>query len=224
MSKKVCVFNLEGGLIDSKTTYSNDKGLCAMNLEDEIFNDEKRSILALPGTHKGELGIWKFNTESYMLIDAHTSNLGAIAMNAQGTLVATSSEQGTLIRVFNTDTGELVHEFRRGTLSAVIYDICFNLQSTYLACCSANGTVHIFDLTTEEPADKNTKSALSNLGGYISYFGSKWGYKQIKIDSLAKAICAFDDADVLHITTFDGKYFRISGNAFEDISQSTLAI
>lgn len=225
LSKKVCVFNFDGSLLDSKTTYSNDKGLCAINLEEEIFGDDKKkSILALPGTHKGELDIWQLNTELSRTIPAHDSNLSAIAMNAQGTLVATASETGTLIRVFNTETGEQVHEFRRGSLSATIYDICFDLKSTYLACCSSNGTVHIYDMTKETLMSKNTKSTLSALGEYLSYFDSQWGYKQIKINSTARAICAFDENNVLHVTTFDGTYYRISGEQFENVSQSNLFI
>lgn len=37
-------------------------------------------------------------------------------------------------------------ELRRGMDRADITSICFNQQSTFVACCSDRGTVHIFSL------------------------------------------------------------------------------
>lgn len=67
-------------------------------------------------------------------------------MNYDGSLLATSSEKGTLIRIYRTDTGEFLHEVRRGSDKAEIYSVCFNSSSKLLACSSDKGTIHIFSL------------------------------------------------------------------------------
>lgn len=67
-------------------------------------------------------------------------------MNYDGSLLATASDKGTLIRIYRTDTGEFLHEVRRGSDKAEIYSICFNSSSKLLACSSDKGTIHIFSL------------------------------------------------------------------------------
>lgn len=225
-NKRVCIFNFDGILKDAKPTYNNPKGLCAINLEEKI--------LAFPGTKVGSLIIWNPLSGFSLTIQAHDSYVNAIAMNNQGTLVAVVS--GKLIRVLDTKTGGKVHEFKRDDISR-IYDICFDSKSTCIACYDKFGTVHIFGLIkkmsktnkvilstlteTYSILIKDKKVVLQSLDNYLPYFDTF--YKKIKIDSLdRKAICAFDENDVLHVTTFDGKYFRISGEEFENVSESKL--
>lgn len=80
------------------------------------------------------------------VIEAHRSPLSCIAVNSEGTLLATASETGTIIRVFTVPKGQKLYQFRRGTYPSTIYSMSFNLSSTLLCVSSTSDTVHIFRL------------------------------------------------------------------------------
>ncbi|EHA50539.1 autophagy protein [Pyricularia oryzae] len=80
------------------------------------------------------------------VIEAHRSPLSCIAINSEGTLLATASETGTIIRVFTVPKGQKLYQFRRGTYPSTIYSMSFNLSSTLLCVSSTSDTVHIFRL------------------------------------------------------------------------------
>lgn len=80
------------------------------------------------------------------MIEAHNSPLSCIALNNDGTMLATASEKGTIIRVFSIPDAQKLYQFRRGSIPARIYSMSFNSASTLLSVSSATETVHIFRL------------------------------------------------------------------------------
>lgn len=225
LENNVFIFNFEGESIETRATFSNKRGLCVTN------NDEEKPIVILPGTSKGEVTIWKFKKDYQKTIKAHQNNLSAIAINHDGTLFATASESGTLIKIFSTANGEKKFELRRGTSTNRIHDISFSWDGKYLACCSENnGTIHIFDIGNKEEVSKNTKSLLVGTKDWIpdllgsSYIGSQWSFKQHHTGCTKKMICEFDDQGHLHVCTWEGKYYRISGADFEEIISRDIQI
>lgn len=88
------------------------------------------------------------------VIEAHRSPLCSICLNNDGTLLATASETGTIIRVFSVPRGQKLYQFRRGTYPSTIYSMSFNLSSTLLCVSSTSDTVHIFRLGA--PPGQNT--------------------------------------------------------------------
>ncbi|KAK0634911.1 WD40-repeat-containing domain protein [Bombardia bombarda] len=86
------------------------------------------------------------------VIEAHRSPLCCIALNSEGTLLATASETGTIIRVFAVPRGQKLFQFRRGTYPSTIYSMSFNLSSTLLCVSSTSDTVHIFRLLDAQAA------------------------------------------------------------------------
>jgi len=126
------------------------------------------------------------------VIQAHKAPLSFLSINSTGSLLATSSDKGTVIRVWSIPGAEKLYQFRRGTREAKIYSMNFNLVSTLLAVSSVHDTVHIFKLGTSknsgETSNGNSSSAnasestdgavspsASLEGGYDSFVEKKKG-------------------------------------------------
>ncbi|KAI5806733.1 WD40-repeat-containing domain protein [Peziza echinospora] len=84
--------------------------------------------------------------EAVNVVEAHKSPLSSLALNSEGTLLATASDKGTIIRVFSVPDAQKLYQFRRGTYPSRIYSMSFNLVSSLLCVSSATETVHIFRL------------------------------------------------------------------------------
>ena len=121
--------------------YENSNGLFAVSMDDKIL------VVAFPYKYTGYVKIKKFNSkENIPSINAHDSNISFLSLSNDGNLLATSSERGTLIRIFSTFNGEMIQELRRGAKTAQIYYITFDMNNKFLACSSSSGTVHIFSI------------------------------------------------------------------------------
>ena len=80
------------------------------------------------------------------IILAHESEVGALAVNADGTLIATASIRGTIIRIFSTEEGGLLQELRRGSGKAFITSINFHPTLNLIACTSNRSSIHLFEI------------------------------------------------------------------------------
>lgn len=79
-------------------------------------------------------------------------------MNSDGSLLATASDKGTIIRVFSIPGAHKLYQFRRGSMPSRIFSMSFNNTSTLLCVSSATETVHIFKLSPQGPSADNTGS------------------------------------------------------------------
>lgn len=110
------------------------------------------------------------------LSNIHENNIACIEISHDGQLVATASERGTIIRVFDTDIvnqfsvgGRLVCEYRRGTKPSSIYELKFDFKKTLLACIGTSNTLHIFrvDPISDNALIDHHISKLSYKGDYV---------------------------------------------------------
>ncbi|KAF5351070.1 hypothetical protein D9756_008153 [Leucocoprinus leucothites] len=115
-----------------------------------------------------------FSTRSLTVanvIQAHKAPISFLAIDSNGTLLATSSDKGTVIRVWSIPGAEKLYQFRRGTREAKIYSMNFNLVGSLLAVSSAHDTVHIFKLGNRGKGDKEwsvPSSSASSISGATS--------------------------------------------------------
>eukprot|EP00158_Paraphelidium_tribonemae_P009090 Partr_v1_DN28767_c0_g1_i1_m63248 putative WD repeat domain phosphoinositide-interacting protein len=133
------------------------------------------------------------------IIPAHNSQIACLALNKRGSLLATASNTGTLVRIFDTSTGGLCHELRRGTDQAEIWSISFNHDSSMVCLGSDKGTCHIFNLSAVASASQNAQRVIVNRQSSLSfikdmlpkYFSSEWSFAHCRVPSEARFLCAF---------------------------------
>ncbi|XP_050542452.1 WD repeat domain phosphoinositide-interacting protein 2 isoform X3 [Daktulosphaira vitifoliae] len=126
-----------------RDTPPNPAGLCCLSTNSDMC------YLAYPGSSTtGEVQIFDaINLQSVSMISAHDSPLAAMAISHQGNRIATASERGTVIRVFNIADGAKLFEFRRGVKRCVnICSLAFSIDGLYLCSSSNTETVHVFKL------------------------------------------------------------------------------
>lgn len=77
-------------------------------------------------------------------INAHQSEVGCVALSPPGTLVASASRRGTLIRLFDTQSRARLLELRRGTDPATLYwypPKSYKVQTTQKALISPQNSL-----------------------------------------------------------------------------------
>jgi WD repeat-containing protein 45 len=139
-------------------TVSNPRGLAA------LCPNSTNAVLACPGLQKGYVHVELYDQKKTTIIPAHDNALSCLALNMEGTRLATASEKGTLIRIFDTQNGQLFQELRRGSDRASIYSICFNHSSQFICVSSDKGTIHIFSLAGDDGANPSAPSSQSPQG------------------------------------------------------------
>ncbi|ODM91388.1 WD repeat domain phosphoinositide-interacting protein 2, partial [Orchesella cincta] len=156
-----------------RDTPQNPKGLLALSVNAD------NSYLAYPGSAStGQVQVFDaFNLQAKIVIHAHASPLAALAFNMSGSLLATASQKGTVIRVFNTNSGNRLYEFRRGMKRcASIYSIAFSSDDAFLAVSSNTGFSDWKPLLKEEtptPTASWMEWVKSSLPSQVTRFGLK---------------------------------------------------
>ena len=203
--------------IDSIKTFPNRNGIFGISL------DPKTNIISYPSIDKGKIIIKNYDEkkkdDNYITneINAHNSEIVALIMNYDGSLVASASIKGTIIRIFKTNNGDIIQELRRGTESAEIYCLNFDFHSMNIACSSNKGTVHIFNIKNENTNENDLKNQKSFFGNVVSYIGlkneylnSEWSFSKYRLPNKEKNIIGFNikSEDSIFVVTLSGKYFH----------------
>ncbi len=197
--------------VDSINTCQNQKGIFGISL------DPKINIICYP-TDIGKITIKNYNIKnknnnSYKTdeIKAHQSEIVSLVMNYDGSLLASASKQGTIIRIHQTKDNTLIQELRRGTKSSEIYSLIFDIKSQYLACSSNTGTIHIFIVKNEQNNIQNQKSIFGTITSFLGiqseYLNSEWSFAQYRLEYKGKTVISFYNKDSIIVLTNDGKYY-----------------
>ena len=209
--------------IDTITTPESKNGIFTMNI------DPKKNIIAYLTKNIGEIMIKTYyrkknsdDENDYKIVSktqsipAHQSEVTVMTLDPKGDTLASVSQKGSLIRLFDTSTGACLKGLRRGNDSAEIYSINFDKTSQYVLITSNKGTVHIFNIGKSKLV-KNPKSFLSSLAPYLNlqntYLDNEWSFAQYhtkcKINNIANFSGKNNDIVVL---TENGMYYRAQFN------------
>ena len=202
--------------IDIIDTFDNPNGIFSMS------NINNKLNIAFP-QNKGKIQLEYYNIikenfkkDETKIINAHESYIAFLTLNNEGNVLATASDKGTLIRIFNVYNQEMITELRRGTKNTTINCLAFDINTEFVACTSEVGTVHIFDIHEinklfEKNEDKNKSNNESNKKEKIK------NTKLIKIKERSfakfkvqekKSIIRFVQNNSFVVLTSDGKFYK----------------
>ena len=140
--KRIYVFDFNTfEMIDTIETADNKKELVAIN------SSPGNTVLAYPSS-KGvnKITIKNYEEKKLFTYTAQEDSVSKMNINSSGTLIATSNENGTTIRIHSCKDGVFLQEFKRGHEKAKINYICFDNDSKLMAVSSSRGTIHIFSM------------------------------------------------------------------------------
>lgn len=123
-------------------TQSNDLNPCDLIEINDSF------ILTMIGKNPGTVRIIRGEKceKKDISIAAHSHPIVILKLSCDGNFVATASSLGTVVKLFSTKNGNLIGQFRRGTLQAEIQSISFSPSSELIAISSSKGTIHVFPI------------------------------------------------------------------------------
>jgi len=134
---KVYTFTSSPTQLNVYDTAPNPKGLCSLSptsdkallafpiTPDQAVSAVVNNKISASGVGRVQIVDLAHPDNQPISIVAHDTRISCMQMNIQGTRIATASDKGTLIRIFNTEDGKLLSELRRGTQAATIYSINF---------------------------------------------------------------------------------------------------
>ena len=231
IENKIYIVNLN--TLETKNildTYNNPLGLMGISEED---ND--KLMIAYPIRKQGIVCfrncINRKKIKDSKLLNAHESTLACISVNKNGTLLATASDKGTLIRIFNIPTGENITTFRRGTKNVSMNCITFSPNNTFIGCSSDVGTIHIFSIVgimkklnsnnknedekrfsevfSDEP--KNQKSLWGKIGGFLKinndFIDQERSFAKFRVPD-EYSLLGFGIDNTITVITMEGKYYK----------------
>lgn len=139
----------------------NEEGICSLS------ESKDNIVFAYPAKTEGYVNIMKIKNK---IIDvksffAHNKRIACIDLNKNGNRLISSSIDGTIIRVFDTNNGDIIDEFKRGNDKAQIFSLSFTHDNKFICCSSDKGTIHIFKLSEYD------QNYINELNQIVKKFG-----------------------------------------------------
>ena len=216
-------------LIEKINTINNPKGIFS------VCNEPKKYILAFPDNSKGNIIIKFFddilkenkeknkenenkkNDNNKIIKKAHKGNINILCFNFDGTKLASASDRGTIIRIFNVDSGGLIAELRRGASDANIYSLCFSFNDTYLSLTSDHYSCHIFDLQNLKNKSKDSNKGyvmnyISGMGKILTNNQNSYSWRKFDIPKRERNIIGFikEENNKCFIIGKNGNYLSVN--------------
>ena len=129
--------------------------------------------MALPGTEKGTI-VLKTSLEQgaeELFINAHSERrVQNLAVTFDGRFLASVSEHGKRIKIFDVATLQLIRIFRRGFSIKAIESIIFNKINSSI-CISTADTIRVWNLDINNNPHEEQKESLGFMHKLMSKIG-----------------------------------------------------
>jgi WD40 repeat protein len=209
--EQIHIFNDEYGIVKKFETWKNPNGCIALSpVTDDI-------IFAFPSSStQGNINIQFFSQNTTKYIRAHNNAIGFLAISKNGKQVCTTSEGGTVLRVYNCETEEKLKEFRRGMTQTQITSVSFSNDGEFLCSASHTGTIHVFSLT-----DGTKRTSMYSYLNYVPFVNvedpnTQTSIAEYKITGEGTIICRFSaDSKKIHVVTSAGFFHSLEFDQFK---------
>ena len=202
-------------------TYNNPLGVFSLS------NDPNELIIAFPYVKtKGKVQVNNYIITAFSndkneekIINTHESGISCISLNNEGTILATSSDKGTLIRIFLlSKCDHPIAVLKRGSKSAKINCLIFDLSNEILGCTSDSGTTHVFNISEinklivdkkkEEQNKKEKNNKIKNGKNNIKINVNERSFGKFKSNE-TQSIFGFYQANRMMVIGSKGNYYRV---------------
>ncbi|KAI5949640.1 ATG18 [Candida margitis] len=166
---------------------------------------------------KGDLIVFNINKFlPIMAISAHKNDIAAMSFSSDGSLIATASDKGTIVRVFDTNTGVKLFQFRRGSYPTKIYSLQFSNDNKYVLATSSSLTVHVFRLGEEEALENKQKKKIKTIAEEPET--EQVGDEDDDSDDMGENMEVDEDEEEAEIPSKQRKLSQSSSNSFNSVN------
>jgi len=192
-------------LLQSVETYANPRGLCELN------RTGTKAFVTL-GPRQGTVRVCFPDQKNSPIkeIQAHEGAIQSMKLDKTGKLLATASDKGTIIRVFDLSRNDLQPNriLRRGLDPATISSITFDPTSKWLCVSSNTETIHIFGMESGQSTSNWTNYFKSF---YTNEMSSLISLKLPRENEGMRSICCFNQQlNQLFAICDNGCYYQFS--------------
>lgn len=138
---KIFIYLLDGMRLLDKLEVDDHLGRIVLSPEGET----NPYLVYSQSLKEGALAVYNTRMQKHVnFIQCHKTPVLKLAINATGNMVATTSTQGQMIRVYAIPSGDKLFTFSRGYKNATQHALNFSIDSCFLLSSSDTGTIHLF--------------------------------------------------------------------------------
>jgi WD40 repeat protein len=175
---------------------------------------EGSKYIIYTGDEKGVIMITKFDEDYFTQIKAHQHEIDNLSVSNDGKYLITASTKGTLIRIFDINSGELIQEVRRGCDPVKILDLSLSNDNSVLLVSSVKGTLHLYNTELNEECEIKNKLWDDYGMKYIrnvlpDYFSSQWSFSQIYLSGVETFSVVDNKKKKVYVLGNNGQYYIV---------------
>jgi len=209
-NSKIYIYQFDNLSLIKSIDVCSDKIIMGMGIEGSKY-------LIYTGDEKGTINITKFDDDYYKKISAHQNEIDILQVSNDGKFLITASTKGTLIRIFNIETGELEKEVRRGCDPVKIIDLSLSNDNSVLLVSSVKGTLHLYNTGINDDLDVKNKNwdeyGMKYIRGMLpDYFNSQWSFGQIYLSGVETFSVIDNSEKKVYVFGNNGQFYLVNYN------------